>query len=281
MYRPRKTCHGGYVAMLGAEERPAVAYQERFDELAKGLATNRLSRGQVLKTIAATLLMGIFPAFGGESAEAAGCRAVGKKCSRANQCCTGICSKGGKCACKNTGSCKSGKVCCTGTCKNGKCVCKKPNETCTHERECCGLGSCVNGRCECDPSVSTPCASACCNPLIQECCNGKCVNKCPAGERLNSDCLCQKCKLEGQSCLSDDECCATGALSICTSTSGGICIDCSQQPNEGNFVCAGSSGRKLCCSNEFPFCCERPNTGDPYCCPHNTLGCDGKGGCVK
>jgi hypothetical protein len=31
--------------------------QERFDELARGLATNQLSRGQVLKSFAASLFL--------------------------------------------------------------------------------------------------------------------------------------------------------------------------------------------------------------------------------
>jgi hypothetical protein len=48
-----------------------VAHQERFDELAKGLATNRLSRGQVFKGLAASLLVGgAFSALSDKHAEA-------------------------------------------------------------------------------------------------------------------------------------------------------------------------------------------------------------------
>jgi sorbitol-specific phosphotransferase system component IIC len=47
-----------------------VVGQERFDELAKGVATNCLSRQQVLKTLAVSLVVGMLPTFGGKRADA-------------------------------------------------------------------------------------------------------------------------------------------------------------------------------------------------------------------
>jgi hypothetical protein len=40
------------------EQAVAAVSQQHFDELAKGLATSRLSRGQVLKSFVAGLLLG-------------------------------------------------------------------------------------------------------------------------------------------------------------------------------------------------------------------------------
>lgn len=56
--------------------------QGRFDTLARGLATNRFSRGQVLKGFVASLFVGLLPACEREGIEAASdCRRLGANCT--------------------------------------------------------------------------------------------------------------------------------------------------------------------------------------------------------
>ncbi len=120
--------------------------QGRFDTLATGLATGRLSRGQVLKGLVAGALVGLLPACARESRES-GCKGLGASCTGSAQCCSRFCS-GGQCRCKAAGqACANNRQCCSGECENGLC-----RRLCPAERvcgtSCCSPGQiCLNGVC--------------------------------------------------------------------------------------------------------------------------------------
>ena len=104
------------------------ARERSFDELARGLANDRLSRGRMLRLMGAALLGGTLTSFGfggiaaaqdqndqGQNEE---CKPLNQKCRRNTQCCSGNCA-GGKCAAActaNGGSCSINSECCSGRC---------------------------------------------------------------------------------------------------------------------------------------------------------------------
>jgi hypothetical protein len=224
--------------------------QERFDQLAQALATNSISRRQVLKILAVSGVLGIFSPFGGQHAEAqTSCRANGRGCKRDSQCCSDICARG-RCKCKKPGqSCSESRNCCvdsTGgqTCQGGKC-CRKPGFGCAANAECCSGNccdgfccapnqTCQNGECVCNDPWE-PCDLSCCNPLTQECRNGAC------------------CSSEGVRCSRDSQCCS------------GVCKDgqCDPPPCQSKGgACSHSSD---CCDEEYP--CYGECCGSVCCAP--------------
>lgn len=274
--------------------------QERFDELARALATTQVSRGQVLKTLAASAVLGIFSSFVGESAEARRCKREGRTCSGNRQCCTKNCIDG-VCECKTTGSiCGSNRQCCSGVCSEGGfCSCKHLGQTCTADKNCCdsasgdacqggkccrkpGFGcaanaecctgnccngfccapnqTCQNGECVCD-ELYEPCGLGCCNPLTQECRNGTC------------------CKLENVQCSGDSECCSGECCRGVCCADGEVCKDgrCKKLPcgtslagcASGDKCCPGTAGRQngQCCQSDWVCCMTDPSTGEGGCCP--------------
>jgi len=72
---------------------------QRFDDLTRGL-TEVASRRTVLRGLLGAALGGLLAQMGIEDAGAAfaDCRALSKRCSRDNQCCTGRCKRG-RCTC--------------------------------------------------------------------------------------------------------------------------------------------------------------------------------------
>jgi hypothetical protein len=143
-------------AILGEYRELEVAslIHERFDELAKGLATNRLSRRQVLKTFASSVVAGALPFLGGERADAATCKPLGNSCTGNTQCCSKFCS-GGVCRCKPAGkNCTANGQCCSGICLNGQCRCKANGKSCSSNRQCCS-SNCKNGACAPKPLCGT------------------------------------------------------------------------------------------------------------------------------
>jgi thiol-disulfide isomerase/thioredoxin len=169
-----------------------VFAQERFDELAKGLATNRLSRGRVIKSFAVGLLLtGPLGALWGReaSAQQPGTCSVASRCPNKEYCsadksCICVQSAEGDIRCGEIPSCAA-KLCqssadcadlgegyfCdtpnTGCCtdppaEQTRCIapCEAP-PPCPPERvcgaECCAEGqSCINGVCSEEPPI--PCA---------------------------------------------------------------------------------------------------------------------------
>lgn len=228
--------------------------QERFDELAQAFATNSISRRQVLKTLAASLLLEMLPTFGGGThAEAQTvCTEVGSRCRRDSQCCSDICSRRRRCKCKNSGqSCSEDRNCCSESCCNGVC--------------CGDHQTCENGQCVCD-ELYEPCGSTCCNPLTQECRNGVCCTPCGSAccnpltqECRNGTC----CKQEGVACSRGSQCCS------------GLCKDgrCKARTCQGDFDCNGVNGDK-CCQGK---CAPCPVHGE--CMDDGACGCPGREWC--
>ena len=96
-----------------------------FDEVARGLDSGTVSRGKALKLMGAALVGGTLASLGIREASAApgGCKRRGKNCSRNRQCCSGNCSRRGRCVrrrpgCKALGQiCTSSADCCSGFCR--------------------------------------------------------------------------------------------------------------------------------------------------------------------
>jgi hypothetical protein len=127
---------------------------ERFDQLAKGLVTNRLSRREVLKSFVASAVVGVLPFLGGERAEAGTCKSLGRNCTANSQCCSKFCS-GGVCRCKPEGrNCTANGQCCSKFCSGGQCRCKAVGKACANNKQCCS-GKCENGLCRFPANCST------------------------------------------------------------------------------------------------------------------------------
>jgi len=226
--------------------------QERFDELAQAFATNSISRRQALKTLAANLILGMLPVFGGaRHAEAQTvCTEVGSRCRKNSECCSNICSRKQRCQCKNSGqSCSVPRNCCSENCCNGRC--------------CNDKQTCENGRCVCD-ELYEQCGSTCCNPLTQECRNGVCCTPCGSAccNPLTQECqngVC--CKQVGVACSRGSQCCS------------GVCKDGRCRPETCQFHGDCSRyPREKCCQGRCVTC---PDAGATECTTDGTCGCPG------
>ena len=83
-----------------------------FDDLARGLASDSISRGRALRLMGAAVVGGALASVGiGEAAaDPLGCKRNGKKCKRNEQCCSRSCVNG-TCANRPTAEpCASGRV---------------------------------------------------------------------------------------------------------------------------------------------------------------------------
>jgi hypothetical protein len=88
----------------------------RFDELAKGLAQS-VTRRQALKRFSVGLAGMALACFGlANKAEAAKCIKTGFPCTTNPECCSGICLWYGVCGCKTRADCGKGSPCVNGTC---------------------------------------------------------------------------------------------------------------------------------------------------------------------
>jgi hypothetical protein len=185
--------------------------EHSFDDLARGLATGTVSRGQALKMVGAAVLsaalMPLFP----DTAQAL-TRRQRRRCSRQGGTVCGevqrsqVCCAAGRPCCGTARSpvcCPSGRQCVDGSCRcptgetecSGSCVnldtdennCRTCGNACP-EGATCVDGSCVcpEGTFECDvvPGELPPrCVECGCGgvecPAGQVCCGGTC---CPSGE---------------------------------------------------------------------------------------------------
>jgi hypothetical protein len=123
------------------------------------------------------------------------CRAIGKRCDRAKQCCSHTCKKGA-CRCGREGTrCTSYETCCSRTCDflvgGGTCApCR--GRGCDADRPCCGGLACINGYCDGCRDRGTSCSSnsQCC---FSDCVSGACLSA--AGGRCARDADCRACYL--------------------------------------------------------------------------------------
>jgi hypothetical protein len=73
------------------------ARERSFDELAKGLASGNVSRGQALRLMGAALVGGTLASIPGIASAKAPLRLNGRKCKQSSQCASGNC-EGGECS---------------------------------------------------------------------------------------------------------------------------------------------------------------------------------------
>jgi hypothetical protein len=142
----------------------AIVDPERFDELAVAAATEPLSRGRVLKMLAAVLLGGGGLLMSADAAEAA-CGRVGQRCGRRRgRCCSNASCTNRVCVCK------TGFTNCSGRCRD---LNNSRNHCGICGRECASNEVCQSGDC-CRPSF-TPCTDVCAaGSNCDACCSGFC-----------------------------------------------------------------------------------------------------------
>ena len=175
--------------------------ENSFDQLAKGLASGTITRGQALKLAGAavlgTVLGSLFPRWAFTQDECDDDEVLcGGDCCDPEDCCGSTC-------CDVTEECCDG-VCCGATeeCCYG---------TCCEIRKTCGAG----GWCVCSEQY-IPCGSDCCDPVLETCVGGECRNL-----------FCESCWAEGRTCcqsvhngvLVGQDCCGSGQ--VCRS---GVCL---------------------------------------------------------
>ena len=126
--------------------------QDRFDDLTRTLASPT-SRRTVLKTLAGSAAGGLLALLGGgEAAADDTCKPVGKKCRKAAQCCSGVCTDGTcvtpptpgnqfECAC---GAGTTQTLCSTASCNDMRTVCEA---LCADHGGLGGTFSCAAGAC--------------------------------------------------------------------------------------------------------------------------------------
>jgi hypothetical protein len=219
-----------------------------FDAFTRKLTTRLQRRGTlaVLAAAAAPLL------FGGADHAHAGCKKVGKKCDKNQDCCDHATCKGdtknkkGKCRCKGGftecgGKCydldKDEKHCgaCNNACAPGS-ICQDGSCACV---ACEGAEICENGQCQCP--AANQCGDVCCDEpasCFEDYCQcpstdfGFC--SCPAGDGV---CDGGGCCLEQDECITPVDCFDGERCSCRTQTCG-----------------AGNAA----CHNEFAFCGSGP-----------------------
>src|SRR5215212_1235954 len=267
--------------------------QERFDELAKGLATSRLSRRQVLKAVGASMIAVTLSVFQArrvaaapftvscdeseciDRAEEAYDQDVNDCATQVDECfddpfipptaCGGVllgCRRQATAlhrvriaACKRTGGCRGAcEICDNGTCKS-RCT---PPKT-----------RCVGGVCVC-PSDTSECGDTCC-PTGQ-CCGGIC---CPNGQECcNGSCKDTKGD-DPQNCGSCGNVCPSG------NCDSGVCQDIGCDPPCGQCetceaVTDPVGGTNFTC---VPKSCPDGTPPDPASCechcPAGQLDCEG------
>ena len=220
----------------------------RFDELAKGLAAEPVSRRRAIKFALAGAVAGLASIVGAPEAFAARkCREIGETCQSDAQCCTRFCDNSSfRCACPGT-VCESGQCL---VCEAPKvvdnptsCQCVCPTEAadaCTQSGgqlnqntcECqCPAGKVLSGgqcvclqvvtctaplvfnptTCKCECPSTQVCGSQCCDPAENQAC-------CPTGTARAGQCG----RLTGVRCSQNTQCCSgvctgpTPSTRVCT-----------------------------------------------------------------
>lgn len=216
----------------------------RFDDIAKGLAAEQISRRQAVGKIAAGLAGALLPEGLASGASATifcfpgehSCR--GKCCTAHERCCKGA---------NRASCCKHGEHCYKGLCiRHGKCPphrrpcgtlrmgpgpVHKTQVCCGGHEKCCvyektGRGTCINKNRKCCPQYGSAAGPLTCPPHTV--CAGS-----PDGSQLG--------------------CCTTDQV-VC----GGACCD------PGYKCCLGPDGNGGCCDPMTGPCCI--HNGAAYCC---------------
>jgi hypothetical protein len=215
--------------------------QERFDGMARGLATNRLSRWQVLKALAAGTFLGLT---GSTSRRAYGAPPPGKgPCREPRVKCHGVC-------------CLTGEEC-----VNGRCLPLGTHDNCAGVGDMCA----ANETCCCDPELPPGLLCNCinlssddinhcgacdnpCSGVYDACCGGVCRD-------LNSDEVnCGDCfhDCPGTTICQEGDCLCPSGLTDC---GGGRCLNL-QTDNANCGACGRACGSCEHCDNGV---CQLPS----------------------
>ncbi len=249
---------------------------QRFDILARGLATESSRRG-VIKGIVGALFGGAL--VGARSdALAAGqtCAAPGETCSTGADCCSGECSDAGVCYCQDPSrpwvgcECQQGDAdACNGDqdlcCDDGTCAspmtgcqsetCTEAGDACSSDADCCS-GMCSDeGVCYCsDPS--RPTVGCDCQQDDPDACGGNPSLCCDSGTCASPMTGCQPtCAEPGGTCSSDDDCCE-GACS-----NSGVCY--CQDPARPWIACSCNQSDPNACDGHQGLCCDDGSCASP------------------
>ena len=259
--------------------------RERFDQLAKGLATNRLSRRQVLKSFAAGLLLA------GPLATLWGARPVQASTAQAGTCNTSTLQT---CldnvqnevkhyineTCSPRGSATGGGMSRT---KDGSAVFAASCVTWANtvlielfKRECSQKAGCPQGtRCTngfCCPTGTTGCGisspGSCCGPC-DSCVNGTCQNTDPTKLECCGQCITIRDPSTISHCPSGGEvvCALAACVPVCkcpegrvqcgaTADYGGVCCEPGQACKQGVCVDKNCGRDNVACPVDRPHCCD-------------------------
>ena len=214
------------------------------------------------------------------------CKQIGGACAVNGDCCSTYCNAGvcaappGTGTCKTLGeSCAAGADCCSTNCRGGVCVaaysCQAYGDICHAGTDCCSgicdlaggtVGGCVKtggsgGTSNCNQD-GTPCSSA------ANCCTNVCLD---LGGGVSVCAVASGCRVTGDYCISDQQCCGGGTnpngTVTCSGAPNGRC-DNGQNCNGVGTIC-GKAYDPTCTSNCVPI----------YSTNTNNNCCDGKEAC--
>ena len=243
----------------------------RFDRWVKSLGGPE-SRRRVLAGLAGAGVAGLLPRLGGGEAAAQTCRGLDQPCKAGTECCSGLCSGRGRCACSgNSVPCRGGAF-----------------------ASCCPAGS----RCFLD-NPQGPCC-----PPGEQLCGRRCVRACPPGGQApdpNNGCRCaclggsipcrgnqltRICCPAGTGCYPDNEintCCPPGRQ-LCNNRCVPACppnTGLRPDPNDncrcgcldGTIPCRGINAPRICCPAGTGCFLDNPRG---HCCPRGRQLCNGR-----
>ena len=207
-----------------------------FDAFVRSLGSP-YSRRPTLKLLGGSVLAAFLAIWGDDAAAA--CRAPGKPCRRADQCCSGRCNrKRGKCGrcpagqkfCAATASCIPENDCC-GVCPSGETCCSPPGvcRDLRNDRDHCG--TCNNSQC----------------PGGAFCANGECGLSCSQlGAVCFTGCTCAK-RIDAAH-LNQKVCAGLGVFSCDTVTTCSSDADCDPATLGFRHVCVSDlcAGKNVC-----------------------------------
>ena len=195
----------------------------RFDALARAVTGRRSALG-----LLAALGLGLGVPDG---AAAAACKAVGKPCARAVECCSGLCQgQPGRKRCR----CRDGRRPCRGRC-------------CGRLQRCTARGRCV----PC-PRGTTPCGGTCVDITRNPRHCGRCNAVCPAGTTcLHGGCFTTTCQTPSPP----------------GNCSGASCAGPTCAAGENCGFCDVTTEAQTTCVNLSPPCSELPGCAESADCP--------------
>jgi hypothetical protein len=215
-----------------------------FDELAKGFATNQLSRGRMLRMLVALTLGTVFG--GGsllvDSDEAAARRRCRPRCGPCERCVNGRCRSR---RCTGCTSCDPGE---------DACIVPKPRPECPACREPICVGNDYVCSAEAAGTSCSPCglcdgAGGCQQNVM---CTGN-TTCCPSINGGKEDC-----------CTPDETCCNGTCCEPHQLCQNGQCMSVCEQ---GSKACRLPDGHSFCCPSHAT--CAPIGGSNPFCCTPN------------